>query len=95
MQISAEEFQPGKFSEIEECEHMLSRLEHSTGFRIIQYVDLGKCWLSSVILQGMFHFKVLWSVIISILVRDVQFRIGNHLILSCPYVKYFIYCCHY
>ena len=42
----------------------------------------------------MFHFKVLglgmWSVMISILVQDVQFRIGNHLILICPYVKYFI-----
>ena len=32
----------------------------------------------------------MWSVIISILVQDVQFRIGSDLILSCPYVKYFM-----
>ena len=45
---------------------------------------------------GMFRFKVLgsvlciWSVIIFILLQDVQCKIGNDLILSCPYVKYFI-----
>ena len=30
------------------------------------------------------------SLIISILVQDVRFRIGDHLILSCPYVTYFM-----
>ena len=44
--------------------------------------------------MGLLHFMVLgfgmWSVIISISVQHVHFRIGNHLILSCPYVKYFM-----
>ena len=48
----------------------------------------------------MFHFKV-WAVSVIVfgqlqfsfyifILQDGRFRIGNDLILSCPYVKYFI-----
>ena len=36
------------------------------------------------------HCDCIWSVTIFILLQGIQFKTGNDLILSCPYVKYFV-----
>ena len=79
---------------------MLVIISDST--RNIFSLSLPQCSKKSLICEaeepyGIFRFKVLgcvivsiWSVIIFILLQDVQFRIENDLILSCPNVKYFM-----